>query len=128
MNTKIKNLLEEGRLDGFFAYKTFNGFPLPFLFTRETVHELEPWRPTHARYPLLKLLLTQVRHNPENRYGILLRGCEERALHELYKWNQIQRDKIVVLGQACSEELARYCRCGMPFPQKNRLRVACRSF
>lgn len=116
MNTKIQSLLEQGRVDGFFAYKIMHGFPFPVLFTSENMDELEPWRPTHARYPVLKLLLAQARENPATTYGVLVRGCEERGLRELFKRRQIQPDKVVVLGQACTKELARYCECWKPYP------------
>lgn len=118
MNTKIKKLLEEGRVDGFFAYKTMNGFPFPTLFTKENMDELEPWQPNRARYPITKLLLAQARQNPDKTYGVLVRGCEERSLRELYKWNQLQQDKVVVVGQACSQDLAEYCECWKPYPEK----------
>lgn len=116
MNTKIKNLLEENRVDGFFAYKTLNGFPFPAIFTRENMDELEPWQPTHVRYPILKLLLSQARQEPDKTFGILLRGCEERGLEELFKWNQLDRKKVVVLGQACTRELSEECECHRPYP------------
>jgi len=118
METKIKNLLEEGRVDGFWAYKTAHGFPVPWLFTNENAHELEPWQPTSARYPLLKLLLALSRQNPEKIYGILVRGCEERGLQELFKWSQLDRNKVIALGQACSEEMALYCECRQPYPDR----------
>ena len=118
MNTKIAQLLEEGRVHGFWAYKTVHGFPFPWLFTKENRGELEPWRLNAARYPILKLLLAEARRNPDKPYGVLVRGCEERGLEELFKWNQLQRDKVVVLGQSCSEELASYCECRKPYPDR----------
>jgi ferredoxin len=118
MKTKIKKLLEEGRVDGFFAYKTIHGFFFPYLFTKENMSELEPWKPTQARYPIAKLLLAQARKEPEKTYGILARGCEERAIIELFKWNQLQRDKVVIVGQACTSDLAKECECWKPFPMQ----------
>ncbi len=118
MNTKIKKLLEEGRVDGFWAYKTMHGFPFPWLFTRENMEELEPWKTTRARYPILKMLLAQARKNPEKTYGVLVRGCEERGLNELFKWNQLQPERVVALGQACTRELADYCECWKPYPDR----------
>ncbi|HIJ54965.1 MAG TPA: 4Fe-4S binding protein [Deltaproteobacteria bacterium] len=116
MNTKIRILLQGGRVDGFFAYKTTSGFPFPTLFTLENIQELETWRPTPARYPILKLLLAQARKNPHAAYGILVRGCEERGLRELFKYQQLEQDKVIILGQACTEGLAKYCECWKPYP------------
>ncbi|HOI95542.1 MAG TPA: 4Fe-4S dicluster domain-containing protein [Syntrophobacter fumaroxidans] len=116
MDTKIKSLLLEGRVDGFWGYRTMNGFPFPRLFTEENANELEPWRPTVARYPVLKLLLREMRMHSDRTYGVLVRGCEERGLRELFKWKQLEPDKVVVVGQACSRELADRCECRKPFP------------
>ncbi len=118
MNTKIKKLLEEGLVDGFFAYKTVRGFFFPHLFTKENMAELEPWKATHARYPIVKLLLAQARNYPERKYGILARGCEERAIHELFKWEQLRRDNVVMVGQACTADLAKACECAAPAPTR----------
>ncbi len=118
MNTKVKKILENGEVDGFFAYKTLNGYLFPWLFTKESKDELEPWNSNPARYPILKLLLSQARANPQKKYGILVRGCEERGLHELFKWNQLQPARVVVVGQACSETLARQCECWKPYPDQ----------
>lgn len=118
MNTKIEKLLEDGRVDGFLAYKTIHGFFFPYLFTRENAGELEPWKPTKAHYPIVKLLLALARKNPEKTYGILVRGCEERAVNELVKWSQLQRDRVLMLGQACPAELAHHCECWKPFPSR----------
>lgn len=118
MNIKIGKLLEEDAVEGFMAYKTVHGHLFPWFFTKDNLAELEPWRQTSARYPTLKLLLAVARRNPAATYGILVRGCEERGLEELYKWNQLQRDKVIVLGQACSPELASYCECSKPFPDR----------
>ncbi len=118
MNTKIAKLLMEGTAAGFMAYKTVQGHLFPWLFTKDNIAELEPWRRNRARYPVLKLLLALARRNPAQTYGVLVRGCEERGLEELFKWNQLQREKVVVLGQACTAELASYCECSKPFPDR----------
>ncbi len=118
MNTKIGKLLTEGAAAGFLAYRTVQGHLFPWLFTKDNVAELEPWRQNSARYPVLKLLLALARRNPAETYGVVLRGCEERGLEELFKWNQLQREKIIVLGQACSAELAAACECSKPYPDR----------
>ncbi len=118
MNSKAKNLLEEGRIDELFAYRSLHGFLFPWIFTRDDSNDLEPWQPNTARYPLLKLLLDQARKHPGKTYGILVRGCEERGLTELFKWNQLDPERVVILGQACSTELAGYCECSKPYPDQ----------
>lgn len=118
MKTKVRQLLEEGRVDAFIAYKTVHGLPFPAVFTKADVDALETWQPFKARYPVTKLLLAQARQNPDKTFGVLVRGCEERSLYELFKWNQLQPDKVVVLGQACSQDLASYCECAKPYPDR----------
>jgi len=116
MNTIIKELLENGHVDGFLAYKSSNGFYYPAFFTEDNLEELEPWRPVDARYPIVKILLELVRQYPDKRFGVLVRGCEERAIYELYKHDQLDREKVVIVGQACSQELANECECYKPYP------------
>lgn len=117
MDKKIRKLLMEGAATGFIAYKTVHGHPFPWLFTRDNLSELEPWAESSVRYPVVKMLLAAARQDPAGTYGILARGCEERGIEELHKWNQLQRDKVIVLGQACSAELASYCECRKPYPE-----------
>ncbi len=118
MNTKIRKLLEEGQVDGFFAYTMHYGFPFPKLFTRWESDQLMPWSYTRARYPIVKMLLSAAARDPGRTYGILLRGCEERGLNELSKWKQLDPDQVKVVGQACSQELAAYCECAKPYPDQ----------
>jgi len=116
MNTQIKKLLDEGKVDGFLAYKIVHGYPFPHLFTKENSRDLESWKATNARYPIVKLLLGKARANPDKTYGILVRGCEERAVNELFKWNQLKKDKVLMLGQTCTGDLAEECECWKPYP------------
>ncbi|NLI80186.1 MAG: 4Fe-4S binding protein [Deltaproteobacteria bacterium] len=125
MNTRIKQILEEGAVDKVLAYKAVQGFLLPWMFTRENAAELEPWEPNGARYPVVKLLLAEVRKNPHANLGILVRGCEERAVRELVKWRQINPQRLVIVGQACDENLAEHCECWKPYPDQLDYGTAC---
>ncbi len=125
MNTRLKQILDDGLVDKVFAYKTVHGFLFPWVFTRDSASELEPWAPNAARYPIVKLLLAEARKSPGTKLGILVRGCEERALRELVKWTQIDPDRVVVLGQACSAELAATCECAKPYPDQLDYGMAC---
>ena len=118
MNTKIREMIESGRVDGFFAYRELNGTMFPVLIDRDNLNQLQTWKPFDTRYPITKLLLAQHRANPDKTYGVLARGCEERSLGVFFAWNQIPRDRVVVLGQACSKELAAHCECWKPFPDQ----------
>jgi len=116
METGMKELIEKNEVAALLAYKDINGTIYPHAFTKEDISTIAPWKVSDARYPILKMLLAVTRANPGKRYGILLRGCEERGLRELVKWEQIDPDMVVVIGQACSKELAIKCVCAKPYP------------
>ena len=118
MDTKFKDLLREGAVAGLIAYRTVHGQLFPWFYTKDNLSDLEPWRQSSARYPIVKLLLAVARRDPAGTYGVLLRGCEERGLKELYKWNQLEPDKVVTVGQACDAELAARCECEKPYPDR----------
>jgi len=53
---------------------------------------------------------------PAIKIGVIVKGCDERALIELAKRNQIDMKNIEILGVACSREEAVECRCPRPYP------------
>jgi ferredoxin len=53
---------------------------------------------------------------PDMRIGVVCRGCDERALIELAKRNQLKLEGIKVLGVACTAEEAADCQCPRPSP------------
>ena len=68
------------------------------------------------RYPLAPVIsLIQKRH-PEARIGIVARGCDARALVEMAKRDQVDADRLYLLGMACSADEALECHCGDPVP------------
>ncbi|MBI4723016.1 MAG: 4Fe-4S binding protein [Candidatus Stahlbacteria bacterium] len=54
---------------------------------------------------------------PDLKIGVIARACDERAIIELAKLNQINLDKLEILGIPCSKEMAIECRCPKPFPK-----------
>lgn len=52
------------------------------------------------------------------RLAVICRGCDERAIFELLKRNQIEKEKILTVGIACSYEQASVCLCRRPYPAK----------
>jgi ferredoxin len=64
--------------------------------------------------------MTLVTKYPDQVFGVLVRGCDERAVHELLRWNQLPSlsDRIVKIGIACPKELAQAHECRQPFPQE----------
>jgi formate dehydrogenase subunit beta len=95
----------------------------PFIFTDPEELErlvLEP------KWHLAKLAMKILRYSaPEYRLAIICRGCDERALFELMKRNQIDKEKILTVGIACSDMQASICLCEKPYPTKLDVGEAC---
>lgn len=120
IRNRVKELLESGEIKGFLGLAAKYGHTAPHLFTN--VDELETMalgdteKPGDSRYPLTKFLTTIHKAYPDDTFGILVRGCDDRALTTLYTWNQLNPNKVVTVGIACPQELADRCECAQPFP------------
>lgn len=112
---KMADMLEKKEVSGILGLKLNHGHPTPFLFTR--IEELKEWVVDEVnRYPLTKILIQISKRYPNEAIGIVTRGCEERALLELFKNHQLSKEKIKAIGIVCSQELANQCRCDNPYP------------
>ena len=121
IKTHVDRLLSEKKISGFLGLIEKNGHVGPHLFQeagqldgfclgdRETAGD--------ARYPLNKTLVTIARAYPDDTFGVLVRGCDERGLFGLYRLNQLDEDKVVPVGLGCPGELAVACECRKPFPE-----------
>ncbi|MCF8039716.1 MAG: 4Fe-4S dicluster domain-containing protein [Desulfohalobiaceae bacterium] len=119
---QVRKLLDSGQIQGFLGLLEKNGHISPHLFTDpEELDRLnlgERDKPGDARYPLTKYLIKIARAHPDKKFGILVRGCDERALKTLYNYNQLNPGQVVPVGIACPEELARECECRQPYPEE----------
>ena len=119
---RVKTLFSSGEISGFLALKTENGHIKPHLFKSpdEMAHLSigDRARAGEARYPLTKMLTRLLQKYPGERFGILVRGCDQRALMALAAWNQIPLQQVVPVGVACPEELAKACSCSLPYPEE----------
>jgi len=114
---KMAKILEERGLSGILGLRLTHGHPVPFLFTDPA--DLKGWVVDEKnRYPLTKILLQISRRHPGEHFGIVVRGCEERSLFELFKNNQLRHDRVKPIGIVCSQELAERCRCDRPYPSE----------
>lgn len=117
----VRELLSTGEIQGFLALKQDGTHVGPHLFVHPD--ELEQLvigdgpDPGTARYPLLKTIQALLHSYPEARLGVLVRGCDERALKALVAWNQIPPDLVVPVGVACPQTLAEACQCVQPYPE-----------
>ncbi len=117
---KVQALLDSGEIKGFLGLKEDNGHVAPHLFSGENGLDglvLGDWKGLgDARYSLNKQLIHLARAYPDETFGVLVRGCDERGLKTLYVWNQLSPDKVVPVGIACPRDLAEACECPKPFP------------
>jgi formate dehydrogenase subunit beta len=112
---KVRKLIAEKEVAGVLAYRKVSGHLLPTLF-QDAGQCQDLTAEGEERYPLVKILLRIAKKYPEEIFGVLVRGCEERSLIELFKNHQLQRERVKMIGMACSEVTARRCRCDRPYP------------
>ncbi|MCK5350521.1 MAG: 4Fe-4S binding protein, partial [Desulfobacula sp.] len=112
----------EGSVKGVVALAHANGHVAPCLFQKGDdlgVLGLGDMQSAgDARYPLNKVLITLARQYPDDVFGILVRGCDERGLYGLYRLKQLEPDKIVPIGISCPQSLALQCECKKPYPDE----------
>jgi len=106
----IRRLLRGGCV-GVLGLKERWGQVGPYLFTDGDDLDglvLEP------RYPLANVARALVAATPGQRYGVLARGCDVRAIQALEKQGAIPEGAVAVVGVACSVEQAMECNCEKP--------------
>ncbi len=116
LRNKVKELLQDSNIVGFLGMRRSGLDAYPYLFTAEKLDELEALTIGEARYPLSKVLIKLAAAAPDGKLGIMVRGCDEKSLFELFKNNQLNPQNVVALGVACSDELAKGCLCPKPYP------------
>ncbi|NOR24786.1 MAG: 4Fe-4S ferredoxin [Desulforhopalus sp.] len=118
---KVKELLDSGDIKGFLGLAMQNGHVAPHFYQKGD--DLEDMvlgdvdKPGDARYPLNKYLMNIAGEYPDDTFGVLVRGCDERGLNTLYTWNQLKKNKVVPVGIGCPQELADSCECSQPYPE-----------
>jgi formate dehydrogenase (coenzyme F420) beta subunit len=119
----VKGLFDEGKINAFIGLQDLEGAVAPHLF--HGPGDLDDGFTTGddsaagaARYPMASIAMTVSNAHPDKILGVLVRGCDERALNEIVRWNQINESerKVVKVGIACPKELAEAHECRKPFP------------
>lgn len=104
----VKQLLADGAIEYFIGYcqgsEPYHVVPC-FVSEEDEVEKLI-WGPL-CLHNLSKYALQG--RDLEGKVGLLVKGCDARAIVELLKQHQIERDKIVVVGVPCQ---------GQPDPRK----------
>jgi len=117
-----KSWLQKKEVDAIFGLRSTAGRLAPFLFTSEaelaelalSIHH----RVCYTCRPPKKTVLTLMQErDPQMKIGVVCRGCDERALIEVAKRNQLGLGPLKILGVACTAAEAAECECQRPFPQ-----------
>ncbi len=119
----VSGLFREGTIGFFVGLKDESGNIVPHVYT--SAGDLDQGfclgdaaEAGDSRYPLSRIAMTAVNGSSAG-IGVLVRGCDERALNELLRWNQVgTADRIVKVGIACPSELAAKHECRKPFPDE----------
>jgi formate dehydrogenase (coenzyme F420) beta subunit len=120
----VRILMNEGKIAAFVGLQDQSGNIVPCLYQKSedldngfTLGDKQG--PGDSRYPLARVLLTVLQGYPDASFGVLVRGCDERAINELTRWNQIVApERVVKVGIACPTELAQQHECRKPFPDE----------
>ncbi len=114
LRKKVKKSLEDGQIEGFLGLRLDGGGISPFFVTKDNLADMDKLT-TEGRYSLGKVLTLISQRYPGKAIGVMVRGCDERAIVELLKASQIS-DRVVKFGVTCSAETAKSCKCSQPFP------------
>ena len=115
MINEVRAHVEErlAALDGVIGLRRTDEGTAPYLFRAgDDLSQLvlEP------HYPLASIVALLQKRYPEARFGVVARGCDARAMVEMAKRQQIDPDRLVLLGVACTAEEAEACYCAHPAP------------
>jgi formate dehydrogenase subunit beta len=100
----VRKLLQEGAIDYFIGYAE-GAEPLrttPCFIEREKQVQTLVWSPL-CPYNLARYLHQM--KDGAGKVGLMVKGCDARAIVELVKQNQIQRERVVVVGVPCQGQV-----------------------
>lgn len=121
MTDRLTDLREEiykilPQVDGVIALKKGpSAIVAPYLFVKDAADDLQNLA-VWPKEPVPDTLKMIQRAHPEARLAIVVRGCEERGLVEMFKHSQVDLNKVTLIGLACTAEEAGICRCTKPAP------------
>jgi len=102
MKDKVKTWLKEGKVDIFLGYKEVEGHPLPYIFSKDRLEEIDKLiEGPVVRYPLDKLATKIVQAQPEIKIGLLACDSDKRALNVLFIWNQLEAGNVEAIPVDC---------------------------
>ena len=110
----VKTLIEEGQSDGVLGLIQLKSGVMPHLFQEAgEVNNLT----LSPKWLIAKEAVSLLSRLPETyRLSVVCRGCDERALRELIKRNQVAKARLHIVGLACDADQAKACLCDTPVP------------
>ena len=112
MIEKIKDWLGNGEVDVFLGYRMVDGHPLPHVFSKERLNEVDAFIVGTARYPLEKIATMIASDKPDIKIGMVARDCNRRTLNVLYIWNQLKPEQVKTLDvNCCPSPLKEHADC-----------------
>ena len=111
IRARVAEILKE--IDGVVGIRKTETGVAPYLFIQgDNLDELV----MGPRYPVSKTASNLQKRFKEANIGIIARGCDVRALVEMAKRHQIDPERLVIIGVACTSEEAEACYCAEPAP------------
>ena len=115
MIEQVRSLVKQrlSGLDGIVATRSTDQGAAPFLFTQaDQIEHLV----TEPRYPLSETVLKIQKRYDQANFGVVVRGCDLRALVEMTKRHQIDTERLSIIAVTCTAEQAEACHCAQPYP------------
>jgi formate dehydrogenase (coenzyme F420) beta subunit len=112
----IKEALENGKASAAVVLTEKDGLLVPRIVTKPDDPTLDSIYIGDSRYPMASFAM-MILPLIEGNLALPVRECDRRMLFELQKHNQIELDRLVLLGIPCSQELADTCGCDHPFTE-----------
>jgi ferredoxin len=124
IRTHCGELLRNGQVAGILGIREVRGRQAPHLFTQPGELEQLTVSPKVSLIFTLRpgktsLLAWFQKTYPGKTIGVVAKGCDERALFELARRNQIDLSPIQIIGYACDSDQATRCSCPTPYPNRN---------
>ncbi len=110
----VKTLIKSGKSHGILGLIQSESGVNPHVFEEEKDVDGLVLSPKWILAKIASSILDQL---PDDyRLSVICRGCDERALNELIKRNQVDGTRLNIIGLACDEDQAKACLCNNPAP------------
>jgi formate dehydrogenase subunit beta len=111
----LREALESGKARAAVVFTERDGELVPRLVTSADDPALDSIYEGDRRYPTASFAM-MVLPLVDGKLALPVRECDRRMLVELEKYNQVDPDRLLLVGVPCSQEVADACGCGHPSP------------